>query len=211
MSKLGSKELFLILVIINVVLYYFTYMIAVGPLKNQISTAKEQKVTLTQQRDERQEQIDQKPQIKDNIKNLKDEKAELFKSGFPSTDAEYIHAFLVDETKAANMKMNSISIAQAPRMSTNAAGQEVETGIMDNTITIMANSTYSNIATLLKEVEGLDKTSILTRLNLSGTAAEMVATMDYNFLSADKGEDRSDTTFDHEFAKGVGDANKLFK
>ena len=211
MSKLGSKELFLILIIINFLLYYAAYMLAVGPLKNTITTAKADKENLTAQYEERQATIDQKPQLEENLKALKKQKGELLKTGFPNTDPEYIHAFLVDETKAANISMDSITINQKPRTSKNSAGETVETGIMDNTINVNAKSTYTNIATLLKEIEDLQKTSILTRLNLSGTAAEMNANMSYNFLSADKGEDKSDTTFDHEFANGVGNSSALFK
>lgn len=210
MDKLGSKELFLILLIINFLLYYFAYMLGVGPLKNQIVSASEKKEQLTIEYQEKKETVDKKPEFEQNIKDLKAQKKELFQTGFPNTDPEYLHAFVVNESKATNITLNNVSIAQAPRTSQNSAGETVETGIMDNTITMSTVTSYANIANFLKIIEDLQRTSILTNLSLSGTAGEMSASMSYNFLSADKGEDINDTVFDHTFSQGAGNST-LFK
>ncbi len=210
MSKLGSKELFLILIIINFLLYYCLYMMGVGPLKTKISTLSADKETLTAEYQEKQTIVDSKPQYEQNIKDLTVQKAELFQTGFPNTDPEYLHAIMVQQAGISGISMTNISINQAPRESTNSAGETVETGIMDNTLTIATTASYANIAKFLEDIESLQRTSILTSLNLSGTAAEMSASMAYNFLSADKGESINDAIFDHEFSHGAGNST-LFK
>lgn len=210
MSKLGSKELLLILLIINFLMYYFAYMLAVGPLKNEISTLKTQSIELQQERDEKQATVDKKPEYEQNIKDLTEQKKTLFQTGFPNTDPEFLHAFMVDQSKAANIQIDNISIAQAPRTSVNSAGETVETGIMDNTITISTVAPYNSIAKLLDDIEKMQRTSILTSLNISGTAGSMSSNMSYNFLSADKGEDINDTVFNHTFSQGAGNST-LFK
>ncbi len=208
MSKLGNKETILILVVINFMCYYLLFMMGVNPIKATIQENKTQIETLQAEYDEKKEIVDSEQQYRDDIERLKAEKVELFATGFPNTNPESLHAFMNKELQANSVTISNINIAQAPRK-VNADGGERETGIFDNTITIVATGGYSNVTKFIETVENLEKTSLLTSLSLSGNAAEMQTNIQYSFLSADKTE-TPDDIFDHQFGQAAGNS-ALFK
>ena len=209
MGKLGNKEVILILIVINFLLYYLLFMMVINPTKNKIKTNNDTISALQMEYDEKKAIVDQEQTYIDDIARLKAEKAELFTSGFPNTDPENLHAFMVKETAANSITINNISISQSSRNASDASGGEHTTGIMDNTLSVGVEGSYANIINLIKTMEEIKKTSLLTSLNLSGDPAKMTTTLNYSFLTADK-SDNPDEIFDHTFNKGVGNS-ALFK
>lgn len=208
MNKLSNKEVILILVVINIALYYLLYAIGINPVKHNISANSSEIKTLQTDYDEKKAIVDSEQDYINKIDELTTAKAELFKNGFPNTNAENIHAFMQKETTAKSVSTQSITINQAPRIAA-AEGGEVETGIMDNNITLNVEGSYTNVISLLAEIENQQKTSLLTSLNLSGSKDAVTASMGYSFLSADK-TDIEDHIFDHEFSQAAGN-QALFK
>ena len=208
MGKLGNKEVILILVVINFMLYYMMVFIAVNPLKSSIKENNEQIEALQKEYDDKKAIVDSEETYKQTIETLKAEKAKLFESGFPNTNPENLHAFMVKEAEANHITIGSISINQAPRKATSNNGQE-ETGILDNKLNLSIKGSYLDIINLIKSVEGEERTSLLTSFSLNGEKEEMSSSLSYDFLSADK-EDNTDPIFDHQFGQSVGD-KKLFR
>ena len=209
MGKLGNKEVILILVVINFLLYYLLFMMVINPTKNKIKSNNENIETLQAEYDEKKAIVDSEQSYIDNIEKLKVEKAELFTKGFPNTDPENLHAFMVKETAANSITINSINISQASRNAADAEGGQHTTGIMDNTLAVSIEGSYANIVKLIGTMEEINKTSLLTSLSLSGDPTKMTTTLNYSFLSADK-SDNPDNIFDYTFNKGVGNS-ALFK
>ena len=208
MNKLGNKEVILILLVINFMLYYLMVMIGVTPLKNSIKSNNAAIETLQAEYDEKKAIVDKEDDYKADIVRLTDEKAVLFQTGFPNTEAESLHAFINKEATNSSISINNISISQSARMANGEDGQQ-ETGIMDNKITVDCIGSYANVISLLETIEKMQRTSILTSLDLGGEAANMSITMQYSFLSADK-TDIDDTVFDHTFGQSAGNTT-LFK
>ena len=210
MGKLGNKEVILILIVINFMLYYLLYFIGISPLKNSISNTKADIATLQAEYDEKKAIVDSEETYKQTIETLKAEKAELFKSGFPNTNAESLHAFMVDESAKNNITLSSISISQSVRNAVDDQGVDSLTGIMNNDITMQATGTYDGFIKLLESIEDVQKTSILTSFTLSGSdASNMNANIVYSFLSADKSE-TPDDIFEHKFGQSAGNS-RLYK
>lgn len=209
MGKLGNKEIILILIVINFLLYYLLFMMVINPTKNKIKLNNESIDALQMEYDEKKAIVDQEDDYIADIERLKAEKAELFTTGFPNTDPENLHAFMVKETAANSITINNISISQSSRNAADASGAQHTTGIMDNTLAVGIEGSYSNIIKLIGTLEELQKSSLLTSLSLSGDPNKMNTTLNYSFLSADK-SDNPDTIFDHTFNKGVGNS-ALFK
>lgn len=209
MGKLGNKEVILILVVINFLLYYLLFMMVINPTKNKIKSNNENIATLQTEYDEKKAIVDSEQSYIDNIEKLKVEKSELFTKGFPNTDPEYLHAFMVKETAANSISINNITISQAARNAADTSGEQHVTGILDNTLSVGIEGSYANIVKLIGTMEELNKTSLLTSISLSGDPAKMTTTLNYSFLSADK-SDNPDNIFDYTFNKGVGNS-ALFK
>ena len=208
MGKLGNKEVLLILVVINFMLYYMMFFIGVNPLKKSIKENREQIAAAQAEYDEKKAIVDSEETYKTSIETLKAEKVELFQSGFPNTNPENIHAFMVKEAADNHITINSISINQQPRMASGAEG-EAETGILDNTLSLNITGTYADITKFIAAIEDVQKTSILTSFSLSGEVGTMSSSINYDFLSADK-EEGTDTIFDHKFGQAAGNT-ALFK
>ncbi len=209
MAKLGNKEVILILVVINFMLYYMLWFIGISPLKSSISENKEQITALQAEYDDKKAIVDSEDTYKKNIEDLTAQKAELFQSGFPNTNPENLHAFMVKEAEANHITIGNISITQSPRMAAGSDGT-AKTGILDNTLNLSITGSYADITKFISTIEQIQKTSILSSFSLGGTdIAQMTSSMNYSFLSADK-EEGSDTIFDHTFGQAAGNT-ALFK
>ncbi|GEM_PF-3282342 len=211
MNKLGSKEIFLILVIINFLLYYLAYMCVISPLRNKGSEYKEQITTLQQQYDEQKTIVDSKDQYIATIEQLKTDKETLFTESFPDAETESIHAYMVDRAKASGIVIDNINISQnVATVNDEATGEKIPTGLKTNTISVGVTGSYSNIIKLITDMENVQKTSLLTSLSLSGEPSVMTTTLNYSLMTVDKGEEIVDPTFDHNFGQAMGDT-VLFK
>lgn len=205
MNKLGSKEIFLILVIINFLLYYLAYMCVISPMRNTGKEYKEQITTLQKQYDEQKAIVDSKDQYIATIEQLKQDKETLFTESFPDTETENIHAFMVDRAKASNIVIDSINISQdVATVKDEQTGEKVPTGLKTNTINVSITGSYANIIKLITDMENVKKTSLLTSFSLAGDPANMTTSINYSLLTVDKGEDIVDPTFDHSFSQGKG-------
>lgn len=205
MKNLGNKEVILILIVINFMLYYLLYFIGISPLKNSINSNRDAIAQLQAEYDEKKAIVDSEETYKQTIETLKAEKAELFQTGFPNTNPENLHAFMVKEAADNHITISNIAINQAPRM----ANGDQATGILDNTISVSATGSYTDIIKLATAIEDVQKTSILTSLSLGGESSNMSATFAYDFLSADK-EEGTDEIFAHDFGQAAGNT-ALFK
>lgn len=205
MNKLGSKEIFLILVVINFLLYYLAYMCVISPLRNTGKEYKEQITTLQQQYDEQKAIVDSKDQYIATIDQLKKDKETLFTESFPDAETENIHAYMVDRAKACSIVINSITIGQdVATVADPQTGEQVPTGLKNNTINVSVTGSYANIIKLITDMENVKKTSLLTSFSLAGNPASMTTSLNYSLLTVDKGEDIVDPTFDHTFGQGKG-------
>jgi Tfp pilus assembly protein PilO len=203
MGKLSNKETILILVVINILLYYLLYVVAVGPLKNNIVENNEEIATLQAEYDEDYAIVSKKGEYEQQKADLTEAKKTLFAQGFPNTDAEKLHAFINKVATENNIIIENITIDQQPRIAATDTTQK-ETDVYDNTITVQAVATYADATKLIKAIEDEQKTSLLTTLNLSGQSGEMTIGLGYDFLSADKTE-IGDPIFDHDFNPAKGD------
>lgn len=208
MKNLSNKETILILVVINILLYYLLYAIAVRPLKNNIVLNNDVIERLQEEYDEDKAIVDQKDELESRRTELTEQKKTLFEQGFPNTDAEKLHAFINKVATENNIVIDNITITQTPRIAANDATQQ-ESDVYDNIISVQAVATYADATKLIKAIEDEHKTSLLTQLSLTGQAGEMSVGLGYNFLSADKPE-KEDPIFEHNFNPAKGDS-ALFK
>lgn len=204
MNKLGSKEIFLILIIINFLLYYMAYMIVVSPMRKSSQELSDQIGTLQAQYDEQKSIVDQKESYIQQIDSLKAEKAELFANSFPDAETENIHAYLVDRAKESGIAINTVNLSQSVKKTRDEeTGEEIPTGLKTNDISAEVTGSYTNIIKLITDIEGAKKTSLLTSLDLQGNPAQMTTSLNYTFLTVDKGDEIQDNTFDHNFNQAV--------
>lgn len=206
MNKLGSKEIFLILVIINFLLYYLAYMCVISPMRKAGNEYKEQIVTLQTQYDEQKAIVDSKDQYIADIENLKKEKETLFTESYPDAETESLHAYMVKLAKESGVVIKNISLAQdVATVKDEATGEEVKTGLKNNNITVSIDGSYTNIIKFITDIENVKKTSLLTSFSLSGPSAGMQSSLTYSLMTVDKGEEIVDPTLDHTFGQAKGD------
>lgn len=211
MNKLGSKEIFLILIIINFLLYYLAYMCVISPIRNKGNEYKEQVVTLEQQYAEQKKIVDSKDQYIETIETLKQDKQTLFNESFPDAETENLHAYMVDKAKKSGIIIDSINLNQ--KISTvkdEGTGEEIPTGLKNNTISISITGSYANVIKFITDIENVNKTSLLTGFTISGDSTGMKSSINYSLMTVDKGEDIVDPTLDHNFGQAMGDT-MLFK
>ena len=206
MSKLGAKERWLILGIINFLLYYTLYMVGIAPIKENIANNKTEIATLQEQYDNDLQTINSKSQYEETINTLTAEKAKEFASSFPDAESENIYVYMVDGIKNNKLTMSNVSVSQeVMTVNDENTGEEVSTGLKNNNISLSLTGDYVNIINFIKNIENLEKTSLLTSLTLNQNVP-MNATLNYTFLTVDKGESDTDSTFDHTFGQGAGNA-----
>lgn len=210
MSKLGSREIFLILIIINFLLYYLAYMCVISPLMKKGDEYKATVDTLTTQYEDQLNTVNSKDQYLATIETLKAEKQTLFNESFPDAETENLHAYMTTISQATGVAIDSINLSQETATVTNEeTGEVTETGLKNNTISVNLTGTYDGIINFVRSIENVKKTSLLTSFNLSAGTGGMASTLNYEFLTVDKGEDIVDTTLDHTFNPGAGDT-RLF-
>ena len=208
MNKLGAKEIFLILIVINFLLYYMAYMLVVSPMWNKSKEYDTQITDLTAKYEEDKSVVDSKDTYISTIETLKADKQTLFDTSFPDADTEDLHAYLVSKATAESIEIQNISLNQTIETAQDEAGNKIPTGLKNNTITLTVNGAYANVIKLLTDIQNVQKTSLLTSLTL--TPGGQGTNIGYTFLTVDKGEDIVDTTLDHQFGQPLGDT-VLFK
>jgi Tfp pilus assembly protein PilO len=210
MNKLGSKEIFLILVIINFLLYYIAYMCVVSPLGSKSKSYSEEIASLQEEYDADMEIVNSKDQYIATIDSLKKDKETLFNNSFPDAETETLHAYMVDKAKESGVVISNISLSQKIATIKDDDGNPVATGLRDNNISVSISGSYANIIKFITDIENVKKTSLLTSLSFSGTTGDMKSSINYYLMTVDKGDDINDPTLDHTFGQGLGD-EALFK
>jgi Tfp pilus assembly protein PilO len=210
MNKLGSKEIFLILVIINFLLYYIAYMCVISPLGSKSKGYSAEIASLQQEYDADMVIVSSKDEYISKNETLKQEKETLFNNSFPDAETENLHAYMVDRAKESGVTIASISLSQSASTTQDENGESVPTGLKDNNIVLSVSGSYANIIKFVTDIENAKKTSLLTSLSFAGSAGQMTSSINYYFMTVDKGDDITDTTLDHTFGQGLGD-EALFK
>ncbi len=211
MNKLGSKEIFLILIIVNFLLYYLAYMCVISPLRTKGEEYQAEITTLETRYNEEKSIVDSKDQYIATIETLKSQKQTLFTNSFPDAETESLHAYMVERAQASNIVINSISLSQDISTVINEqTKEETPTGLRTNTINVNVVGSYANIINLITDIESVKKTSLLTGLGLSGDPTNMSTTINYELLTVDKGDEIDDPIFDHTFNQGLTN-EALFK
>lgn len=206
MNKLGSKEIFLILVIINFLLYYLAYMCVISPMRKKGAEYKEQIVALQTQYDEQKAIVDSKDQYIADIENLKQEKEVLFTESFPDAETESLHAYMVKLAQESGVVISNINLTQEiATVKDEESGEDVPTGLKNNDISVSVDGSYTNIIKFITDMESAKKTSLLTSFSLTGPASGMQSAITYSLMTVDKGEEIVDPTLDHTFGQAKGD------
>lgn len=208
MNKLGAKEIFLILIVINFLLYYMAYMLVVSPMWSKSKEYDTQITDLTAKYEEDKSVVDSKDTYISTIDTLKADKQTLFESSFPDADTENIHAYLVDKAKETSVTIQNISLNQDIETAQGEDGERIHTGLKNDTINLTVDGSYLNTIKFITDIQNVQKTSLLTAITLNPTGKGNTIT--YKFLTVDKGEDIVDTTLDHQFGQPLGDT-VLFK
>ncbi len=208
MNKLGAKEIFLILIVINFLLYYMAYMLVVSPMWSKSKEYDTQITDLTAKYEEDKSVVDSKDTYISTIDTLKADKQTLFESSFPDADTENIHAYIVDKAKETSVTIQNISMSQDIKTAQGENGEKVPTGLKNDTINLTIDGSYANTIKFITDIQNVQKTSLLTAITLSpsGKGNSLI----YSILTVDKGEDIVDTTLDHQFGQPLGDT-VLFK
>lgn len=210
MSKLGSREIFLILIVINFLLYYLAYMCVISPLMSKGSEYKATADSLNVQYQDQLNTVNSKDQYLATIETLKAEKQTLFNESFPDAETENLHAYMTTISQATGVTIDSINLTQDAATVTNEeTGETTETGLKNNTISVTITGTYDGIINFVRSIENVKKTSLLTSFNINTGTGGMTSALNYEFLTVDKGDDIVDTTLDHTFNQGAGDT-RLF-
>ena len=207
MSKLGSREIFLILIVINFLLYYLAYMCVISPLMSKGREYKDTVATLSTQYEQQLETVNSKDQYLATIENLKAQKQTLFNESFPDAETENLHAYMTSMAQRTNVRIDGISLEQEVSTITNEDDEEIETGLKDNTISVSLTGSYESIINFISDIENVKKTSRLTSFSLSSGEGMMQASLNYDFLTVDKGDDIVDNTLDHTFNQGANNKN----
>lgn len=206
MNKLGTTERLLILGIINFLLYYALFMVGINPIWNKISEDKVVLQDLQTQYDENLNTINSKSTYEATIVSLTEERADLFQNSFPDAETENIYAYMVKLAKSSQLNIASVNIAQDVQVITDENGLETPTGLKNNNITVNLSGSYNNIMGYVKNIEDVKKTSLLTALTLSPGDGGMSSTLNYTFLTTDKGEEDTDSIFDYNFSQATGNS-----
>jgi Tfp pilus assembly protein PilO len=213
MGKLGSKEIFLILIVINFLLYYLGYICVVNPIRNKGKEYSEEIVNLQADYDQKQTTVAGIPQLEQDIEDLKATKKEKLDASYPDGYSEDVQMFAYELTKAKSLNLTEFGITQNPIVNRNEDGEDVPTGVTSNNITIAVSGTYDNILSFISDMETRNAGAKLTSLDWTTRDGNYQATINYLMLTVEKGEDIKDDTFSKNETKFAveGNDSKLFK
>lgn len=210
MNKLNAKERTLILVVCNLLLYYLVYISMLTPILNSRANYKVQADAKQEEYNTNTQIINSREGYINDIATLTEQKNELFQNSFPDAEAENIYVYLVENAKQNSLNVSSVNIEQEIQtVSNEETGEETQTGLKNNIITVSANGPYTGVIKFIEDIENVKKTSLLTSFSVSPGEGGMTATFGYTFLTTNKGEDSNDAIFEHTFGQAKGDT-KLF-
>jgi Tfp pilus assembly protein PilO len=195
MNKLGSKEIFLILVIGNLLLYYLAYVCVISPIRNKGKEYSDEMAMVQAEYDEKKQTVDSIPQLEEDIKNLQSNKDEKLAASYPKGYAEDVQMFMTKQIEARSLTMTDVpTIKQNAITQKDADGEDVPTKISNNTISVNVSGTYKNAMDFLNEMETRNKGAKLTSLSLNVEGADSYKVeAEYLMLTVDKGDDKDNT------------------
>jgi Tfp pilus assembly protein PilO len=202
MSKLNPKEVFMVVLVVNILCYYLGFILLVNPL---IKIHKSQRETMAEVMAEN-ERVKAEVAANDgylaDIATCRSDRKKIYENCFPEAQAETIHKFFNDKSVKTGNSVTSISIATTSKTSTSETGQEVESIFKDNTVTFVLAGNYKSFIDFLTELENLKRTSFLTTVNISGSGETMSMSGNIDVYTVKK--DVEDKIFNYEFTNGTG-------
>jgi Tfp pilus assembly protein PilO len=194
MNKLGSKEIFLILVIINFLLYYLAYMCIIKPIAKTGSGYSEEIEVAQADYDQKKETVDGIPQLDADIQNLENDKAQKLADAYPKGYAEDVQLFMTKLISDKQLTLINVpQVTSKPVTEKNSDGEEVATKVTNNNITVSISGSYKTITEFLETMEQKNKGAKLTSYKLEVKEGVCEATANYLMLTVDKGNDKDNT------------------
>ena len=192
MNKLGSKEIFLILIIINFLLYYLAFMFVINPirknteeLETQIEQRDSERATLQQQKDD----IDN---IGGNIENAKKRRSESLITTFKAAGAEGISLELEKYAAASGVVIESCSIDESVvSQSEGEDGEALDTEVKRSTVNLTITGIDANIVNFVSRVESVGNDTLLTNMSLMSNpnTPELTSNVNFTFICSPYGGD----------------------
>lgn len=203
MAKMSSKEVLMILVVVNILLYYMLYSYAVKPA---IETHKENAAQIEEIKEEYEDRVKEVEAEKEYLATIADEttrrETELFANVYPEAENEVIHKFMYNYATKNSLKLSSINLSGESKKKTKGAVNKYEDFFRSTVVTMQVDGAYANIMKFVKEIEELNRSAALTGLNISATESGHTATVTYKMMTVNKGEVK-DEIFDYTYNLGL--------
>lgn len=201
-NKLSPRDAFMIVVLMNVIMYYLGYQFIVSPLLNRYMDfdVKLQEVQL--EHDNIMLEISKNQEYLQQITKLLEERRSLYEVCFPKAETEVVHKFMNEMSKKAQVSINSIKIDPKKEMATTESGEEIESIFKNNEVTLSISGSYKNLVDFMTDIESLKRSSAVNEISVNNSNNGTSSIVTINMLTVEK--DVEDEIFDYTFQGGTG-------
>lgn len=214
MNKLNPKEMFMVIVLVNVVVYYLGYLIIATPLLKVNSVISTQYQEAKNENAKIKEEIAQNEEYVKQITLAENSRAEYYDHSYPYAREEIIHEFISEKLKAHGLVLTSIKVEEEvddnaqTTATTNEDGsvaQPVESIFKSYVIDVNYVGNFKNTKEFLTDIESLDKTAAVTKLDIGKSESGAATNVTFNMVTVDKGDqNEKDTTFNFTATNAQG-------
>lgn len=204
MGKLSPKETFIVVIVVNILVYVLGYQLLSGIFTPVIENATADREAAYAENEQLTADIAANEGYLSQIATLTEERKSLFGECFPSSETEIIHKFINEKAKASGLGLSSATIDEKVDVNISEDGNEIVSPYMMNTVEFAGEGSYDQIINFLTDIEELNRTSAVRGLSIEPEeGGEMSVNAKYEFFCVDK-EDDKDKIFDYEFKGSEG-------
>lgn len=194
MGNLSNREIFLIILLLNFLLYYVAFQFIAVPLLDYKKTCE---LNYENARAENQKiiyEMSMRDNYKMQIEDYKKERLELYTKVYPKAETETLHKFMARVENNNNISIQKIQIISSQDSTVNEDGVEIQSILKNNIINMSINANYTNVIDFMEEIENINKTSAVTALSMNGLKENLNVNIVYNICTVN--EDTQDTIFE---------------
>lgn len=217
-NNLSHREIFMLMLVGNILVYFLSYQIAVRPVQNMWRDKTEELASVNE---ELQMAVEEKKEYQENkrsITELKEERQKKYSKAFPYTGIERVHWFIdrqctYDKDYPQNvLAIDSISIngEKAGNVSEEEGMEEIFRNV---NVSLGFNEVdYDKIMYLLRKFEDMNRTLALTSFSMSSGNVGQNVNLQYKLLTVKKEGNKKDPLFDDVgFVVGGGEGSTRLK
>lgn len=214
MSKLTPKEMFMVLILINIVVYYIGYLVIFTPLLNLRSSQHEKSLEAKTEYEELLElQNQEKQYAEDKVKYTK-ERLTYYDQTFSKAERDQIANFLGYRLRDNSLNFDGVEFEKESKKSNDETDDSF---FKSYVVKLTCEGRYVNIINFIESIEDMGKSSAVQKLEITpyedksnkvsaDTAAVAASTSDenaickavitFNFITVDKEDNDGDSEFE---------------